>query len=572
MLMIEHVTGGRSSRISNVFQHTTQHPVKLPYHCRRIVVTIKKMLILMNTLTGLMLAAILLIFLSQNASVTERTDHMINVEQKLLLNIENMYAWGLQTEQALRNVLINPRDNRAMENAKEANIEFKKLNAEAISLASGDMKDSLKKIESLWIETEKIKNDVQNLAISGKHDEAVGKLVAEETPKWRELKQMMLDASKAQRKIFAATLAENEQLTRRNTIFMIAAIVITFLLSLFFFMLSRKKIIAPLARLTEDFHVMSKGDLSVRTGITSSDEIGTACASADAMADTMSTLVSNIIASANSVAKTVDQLQKSAQQTAEGAREQSGQAAQIAASAEEMSQTILEISSNSGIAADTSTTARDVAQNGQGIAREAIETVNRVHAATNELGSTIEKLNARTHEISDIVTVITDIADQTNLLALNAAIEAARAGEQGRGFAVVADEVRKLAERTIHATQEITGKIRAVQEEAVSTVQSMHQASGEVIKANDFICNVGNSLSSIVEAVQKVQDQITQIATAVEQQSAVSDDVARNIERTSAIAKNMERMADDVMSEVSSLTVIATQLTQSICSIRVRQD
>ena len=332
----------------------------------------------------------------------------------------------------------------------------------------------------------------------------------------------------------------------------------------------RTKIIAPLATLTDRFRKMATGDLSVRTGIKSSDEIGEVCSSADAMADTMSTMVSNILSSANSVTKTVAELQDRAERTAKGARDQSGQAAQIATAAEEMSQTITEIASNSAVASETSTSARDLAQNGQGVAQEAVETVNRVYLSTIELSTTIEKLNTRTQEINDIVTVITDIADQTNLLALNAAIEAARAGEQGRGFAVVADEVRKLAERTIKATQEITGKIRAVQGEATSTMASMEQASGEVTKANEFIRSVGDSLGAIVNAVHNVRDQITQIATAVEEQSAVSDDVARNIERTSNIARDMEKMSDDVMSEVKSLIVVASQLTGAAGIIKVK--
>lgn len=332
----------------------------------------------------------------------------------------------------------------------------------------------------------------------------------------------------------------------------------------------RTKIIIPLATLNGRFQKMATGDLSVRTGIKSLDEIGEVCISADAMANTMSTMVGNIVASSNSVASTVDQLQHSAERTAKGARDQSGQATQIATAAEEMSQTITEISRNSAVASDTSTTARDLAQNGQNAALEAVEAVNRVYMATIELATTIEKLNTRTHEIGDIVTVITDIADQTNLLALNAAIEAARAGEQGRGFAVVADEVRKLAERTIKATKEITVKIKAVQEDATSTMESMQQASSEVTKANDFIHSVGESLGSIVDAVQRVGDQITQIAAAVEEQSAVSDDVARNIERTSAIATEMERMSDNVMNEVNSLIAVAHQLAGAAGTIKVR--
>lgn len=333
--------------------------------------------------------------------------------------------------------------------------------------------------------------------------------------------------------------------------------------------MSQRKIAKPLSDLNEKVGHIAGGDLRVKVDYGSSDEIGMLSDNMKKMIESLNTIISGILGGTDELVKLVEVLKAQAEKTSEGAKDQSGQAGQIATAAEEMSQTITDIARNASVASDTSADAKKVAGEGQEVATQAIETVNRVYTATVELATMVEKLNNRAGEIGNIVTVITDIADQTNLLALNAAIEAARAGEQGRGFAVVADEVRKLAERTIKATTEISEKIGAVQTESEQTTKSMAEASNEVTKATEFIRNVGNSLQGIVEAVQNVRDQIAQIATAVDEQSAASEEVAKNIEKTSSIALDMEKMSDDVMKEVSVIADVAHRLRNSTSGFRL---
>lgn len=332
-----------------------------------------------------------------------------------------------------------------------------------------------------------------------------------------------------------------------------------------------KIIVRPLRQSNEAVKQIAEGggDLTKRVDIKSSDEIGKMAQNVNKMLDAYSVMIKNIISSAGNVVVTVDSLKEKTHKSVEGAQNQAKQASHIATAAEEMTQTITDIAKNASVASETSIKAMDTATKGKEVADGAVNSVGRVYTSTVELASMVDKLNNRANEIGDIVTVIKDIADQTNLLALNAAIEAARAGEQGRGFAVVADEVRKLAERTIKATAEISGKISAVQGESEQTMKSMSEASAEVTKATEYIRQVGEFLNYIVEKVQKVRDQITQIATAVEEQSAASEEVAGNIEKTSAISREMEAMSEEIMREVNSLLHIADELKSSTSGFKV---
>ena len=165
---------------------------------------------------------------------------------------------------------------------------------------------------------------------------------------------------------------------------------------------------------------------------------------------------------------------------------------------------------------------------------ETIEGMKRIADVVNKSAETVKELGKSSDQIGEIIGVIDDIADQTNLLALNAAIEAARAGEQGRGFAVVADEVRKLAERTTKATKEIAGMIKKIQSDTTGAVQSM-EAGHEGGRARDRLADkAGTSLTEIVGVSQKVTDMVTQIAAASEEQSSASEQISKNVEAISS--------------------------------------
>ncbi|WP_043645711.1 methyl-accepting chemotaxis protein [Fundidesulfovibrio putealis] len=243
------------------------------------------------------------------------------------------------------------------------------------------------------------------------------------------------------------------------------------------------------------------------------------------------------------IAETSGEVTSQVGQVASGARLQTERVGETVISMGQLRETILEVSRNAASAAGQAELARAKAQDGASIVGESVKAIGVVHTLAGKLKTDVSALGQQASAIGQIINVITDIADQTNLLALNAAIEAARAGEAGRGFAVVADEVRKLAEKTMKATTEVSSAIASIQQGVEGNIRGMDQAVEAVETATSLANRSGQALEEIVPLVDATSDQVRSIATAAEEQSATCEEIGRNVDNVNDISV---KTADDM--------------------------
>jgi methyl-accepting chemotaxis protein len=321
-----------------------------------------------------------------------------------------------------------------------------------------------------------------------------------------------------------------------------------------------KSITAPINHSAAIMEKLAAGDLTADTGQDRGDEFGKEKEVLRAMAKTWADVIASVKEAADTVAQAGDELSASAEQMSRSSEGQAERAALVATSSEEMSQTVMEVARSANGISQSATQTAKTAREGEAIVGRAVTEVREIAATVNGSAELVQSLGERSQQIGEIVGVINEIADQTNLLALNAAIEAARAGEQGRGFAVVADEVRKLAERTAGATAEISTMIRAIQDEVAKAVGAMNDATGKVDSGVRLSAEAGQALHNIVKSVDDLQLMVQQIASAADEMSATSDQISKDIESIAQLSKESSANSEHTAASSREMTRLSANL------------
>src|SRR5262245_17465675 len=331
--------------------------------------------------------------------------------------------------------------------------------------------------------------------------------------------------------------------------------------------LSVRRVVRPVRAIGDALGKLAEGDsdLTARLRAQSDDELGAIVSAFNRVMEKLQALVQSVRVSATEVAGAAVQLAQSTTEVQERSTQQNEATATTAAAVEQLTVSITHVADHTEETRRISEQASRVSERGRDVAQTASAEMTRIAASVKESASAVETLSRQSSEISGIVKVIRGIADQTNLLALNAAIEAARAGEQGRGFAVVADEVRKLAERTSSATTDIAGKIDAIQKEIHNAVARLESGSSEVTGGVKLAEQVAQALAEINDGAKRTLDRINEIAAATREQGSASSSIAQNIERIAQItdgncsavresslaAGDLEMLANGMLAEVA---------------------
>jgi methyl-accepting chemotaxis protein len=374
--------------------------------------------------------------------------------------------------------------------------------------------------------------------------------------------QLQVDAAKKE-------FERVEKATKIIRIIAIATIIIGLVLSIALGIIITRSVNCGVRELAVTAKKLANGELTARVNWDSTDELGDVGRAFNQMATEFSSLISQVRQSADQVASAAAVQAGTAEKVSAISGNQSQQAAIAASSIENLNTAVKEIAQKTDDVVTSANDASTMAAEGQKVVNKAVQGIQQVATTVKESAQLMVALGQRSDQIGQIVNVIKDIAEQTNLLALNAAIEAARAGEQGRGFAVVADEVRKLAERTATATSEISKMISAIQSETGNAVSTMEKGSSQVSDGVALANQAGQSLQNINSSVKRVVEMIEQISEATRSQSEMTNEITKRVEHIAEMAQENTSSIDETTHASHDLQNLSGHLQQVVSRFKL---
>ena len=392
--------------------------------------------------------------------------------------------------------------------------------------------------------------------------------IGQSDARWVLMLQLPLNEVTAELTQFSEALAS--QNAKDNTFMLLVGLGVA-AIGLVFVWITALGIARPLRNMVNVLHVMSRGeaDLTQRLDTSRKDELGAIGQGFNAFLARLQDMVGEVVSASQKFSDASEHTADNAIQTNQGVQKQRHGIEQVAAAVHEMAATAQEVARNASNAANAAARADSAASQGHGVVQGNVNAIRNLADEMTKAVSAVQTLAKDSENINAILVTIRSIAEQTNLLALNAAIEAARAGEQGRGFAVVADEVRNLAQKTQQATEEIQQMIEQLQTGTRQVVAVMESGQSRSSSSVEQAAKAADALNQITQAVAEINEVNTQIAAAAEEQSAVAEEINRNVMQIGQVAEEVARGADEATEASTQLTRLAEQQRRLINQFKV---
>jgi len=539
-------------------------------------------MISLQTIRGRMMATVLVttVLIALAVGVTLRGVQNVEAEFTTYLDenearmaaLNTMFGDGLLGGVATRNQIFNPELDQPPRVVAATAERFETALAFLRSAAvRDDVIASLDAIEGHWREVQQARLDVLELARAGDVEEASRLLAEIENPAWRPIRQELQALTETEQ---AATEAARERVQSQvGAAFVsglgagVAAIVVSAGISLWLAMMLVRRM-RKVKGMADDL-AAGDGDLTKRIQVEGRDELAALSLSFNGFVDKVHELVKQVTGSTTQVAAAAEELATVTRESDQAVQRQGSETDQVATAMNEMTSTVQEVARNALSASESASAADDETRSGSAVVGETRTAIESLASEVETAAEAIETVGRDSESIGRVLEVIKEIAEQTNLLALNAAIEAARAGEQGRGFAVVADEVRSLASRTQDSTEEIHAMIERLQAGTRHAVQVMEASRNQAGLSVDKAGEAQAALSRIQEAVGRIRDMNTQIASAAEEQSAVAEEINRNVTNINDLASQVSTGSRQTQSAGDELARLASELQLLVGQFRV---
>ena len=529
------------------------------------------LLISIGLAAGAVVAALVYVLMAL-AAISGRFTAFIDIDQARLSAFQELYGHGLQAGQAVRNVILDPQNPQAYKNLESGEKKFDEALAELKKLAAGDaaLAPIADEVGAKWQATTQGNRQVLE-ALKADPARAIQILNKEATPAWRSVREILLKQIETRDKSVDATRAsvqEQAAAAIRNALILVG-LAIVFGIALTWNLVHN--LTRSLQRLEGSMRQLASGngDLTGRLPVASVDEIGRTAQSFNAFMGDLQETIARIRDGAERVAQAADSLGGNVSTVAASSQSQTAAAEAIAAEVEQLTTSIASVADSADHVRSQSADSLEHTRRGGESLSQLVREIGKIQQIVERIASSVDDYVASANTIGNLTSEVKDIADQTNLLALNAAIEAARAGEQGRGFAVVADEVRKLAEKSARSANEIDSVTGALGHKSESLLGTVKTGIDALTTSQAALGEVSEVLNSSMGSVSQAHQGVDEITNSVREQKAASQDIAVNLEnivraaeesnavigQAEAAARDFEAIAGDLRAAVSHFKV-----------------